>query len=200
MKIQYVNILFFIGTAPFLAGVCSCEAASGAKLKQKLLQERNDPAIRAFLDTIAVAEGTYSARAKGYSMMYPRGKTFKGFDAHPAVVSCAMSYNRQLCSTAAGRYMFLENIWKTIAKRLDLHDFSPLNQDLAAIYLLHEKKALDAIKRGDVREALDRTKNIWASLPGSPHKQPVKKYDKLKQVFALRYAHYKKYLKRKEWT
>jgi muramidase (phage lysozyme) len=84
---------------------------------------------------------------------------------------------------------------------LDLHDFSPLNQDLAAIYLLHEKKALDAIKRGDVREALEKTKNIWASLPGSPHKQPVKKYEKLQQAFALRYAHYKKYLKNnKEWT
>lgn len=199
MKVNTLYALFFIGIAPLLLGVCSCEAISSVKLKEKLLQERNDPAIRAFLDTIAVAEGTYSARAKGYNMMYPRGKTFKGFDAHPAIVSCAMSYNRQLCSTAAGRYMFLEKIWNTIAKRLDLHDFSPLNQDLAAIYLLYEKKAIDLIKQEKIKEALESTKNIWASLPGSPHKQPVKKYEKLKQVFALRYAHYKKYLKRREW-
>lgn len=221
MKIQYVKIIFCIGITPFLGiygrvaadvhqlhnediSVVQPKISQQSKQKQrslelkKLLYEwRNHPAIRAFLDTIAVAEGTFSARAKGYSMMYPRGKTFKGFEAHPAVVSCAMSYNKKLCSTAAGRYMFLKGIWETIAKRLDLHDFSPLNQDIAAIYLLYEKKAIEPIKKGDIREALERTKKVWASLPGSPHKQPVKKYEILKQVFALRYAHYKKYLNKK---
>lgn len=188
--------LFFVALAPFL--ICFCEAALGVKLKQQLLQDRNDPEIRAFLDTIAVAEGTYMARAKGYSMMYPKGKVFEGFDQHPAVVSCAMSYNKQICSSAAGRYMFLEKIWNTIAQRLELYDFSPLNQDIAAIYLLREKKAIDDIKQGDLRAALEKTKNVWASLPGSPHKQPVKKYEDLKQVFAIRSAHYKKYLKRED--
>lgn len=228
MKIQQIHILFFIATAPFF-GTClgrfvdeeqSVQAVSFAvlpqeqgtkiskqklqafELKKQLYNWRNNPYIRAFLAVIAYAElGRENAlRAVSYNMMYPSGKVFSGFEQHPGVVSCAESYGKQLCSTAAGRYMFLKNVWQTIAKRLDLHDFSPLNQDLAAIYLIYEKKAIDDIKRGDLKAALAKVNTIWSSLPGSPHNQPVKKYKKLEEFFKTRAAHYKKYLKEKEWT
>lgn len=171
---------------------------TGWELKRMLLSERNDPACRALLDTIAFAEGTYHARAAGYKMRYPSGTMFTSFDAHPALVICARSRQRQLCSTAAGRYMFLESTWNTVADKLDLSDFSPLNQDIGALFLMYEKDALQEIKKGNIREAIDRIKTIWASLPGAPYNQPVRKYETLRNFFVERRSHYKKYLKGRE--
>lgn len=164
------------------------------ELKKTLLKERNNPAVRAFLDTIAYAEGTYHERARGYYMRYPQGTTFDSCETHPAITGVATCCGREIRSTAAGRYMFLEKTWNTVAQRLDLSDFSPLNQDVAALYLMHERGALDDIKQGNIRTALDKVKSIWASLPGSPHQQPIKKYETLRNVYFTRYNHYKKYL------
>jgi muramidase (phage lysozyme) len=159
------------------------------ELKKKLLQERNNPAVRAFLDSIALAEGTYYAGAKGYQIFYT-GATFDSFEDHPGKIHCALYKNKQLCSSAAGRYMFLERTWNDISKDLDLKDFSSLNQDLAALYLLHEKNALDDIKMGNFKEAIAKVNMIWSPLPGSPHKQPTKKFLPLRKFFEERRAHH----------
>lgn len=192
----YTLILFVI------APPCYAPDASAAawELKKKLLKERNVPENRAFLDMIAFAEGTYYARAQGYKMRYPTGTTFASFDAHPALVICARSRNKQLCSTAAGRYMFLESTWNKAAPRLELADFSPLNQDLAALLLIYERHALDDIKKGDLKNAISKVKTIWSSLPGAPYRQPIIRYDALRNMFDKRTHHYRKYLKGKEWA
>lgn len=219
MKMKYVKILYSIGLTLFFVSAyarVADETSVSAKpitsvskrkiqmyeLKKLLYALRNHPAVRAFLDTIALAElGRANALSSvSYIMMYPSGKTFKGFDHHPGVVNCAQLGGREICSSAAGRYMFLEKIWKKIAHRLDLHDFSPLNQDIAAIYLLYEKKALEDIQKRNLKAAIAKVNTIWSSLPGSPHKQPVRKYKKLEEFFKIRYAHYAKYLKGKEWA
>ena len=44
-------------------------------------------------------------------------------------------------------------------------DFSPKSQDAVALQQIKERGALPMIDRGDIRQAIDRCSNIWASLP-----------------------------------
>ena len=46
-------------------------------------------------------------------------------------------------------------------------DFSPKSQDAVALQRIKERGALPMIDRGDIRQAIDRCSNIWASLPGA---------------------------------
>ena len=50
-------------------------------------------------------------------------------------------------------------------KQLGLKDFSPKSQDAVALQQIKERGALPMIDRGDIRQAIDRCSNIWASLP-----------------------------------
>lgn len=154
-------------------------------LKRKLLREWEDPAVRAFLDTIAYAEGTYSFGLKGYNAQF-KGVLFDSFEDHPGE---KLPYADR-STTAAGRYMFLEKIWRVIAERADLHDFSPMNQDLGAICLLWEVHALDPIKEGNVDKAVHCVRKIWSPLPGSPYGQTTTNIYQIRRMFKKRLAHY----------
>ena len=44
---------------------------------------------------------------------------------------------------------------------------SPKSQDAVALQQIKERGALPMIDRGDIRQAIDRCSNIWASLPGA---------------------------------
>ena len=57
-------------------------------------------------------------------------------------------------------------------------DFSPKSQDAAALQI-KERGALPMIDRGDIRQAIDRCGNIWASLPGAGYGQFEHKADSL---------------------
>ena len=50
--------------------------------------------------------------------------------------------------------------------QLGLKDFSPKSQDAVALQQIKERGALPMID-GDIRQAIDRCSNIWASLPGA---------------------------------
>ena len=41
------------------------------------------------------------------------------------------------------------------------------SQDAVALQQIKERGALPMIDRGDIRQAIDRCSNIWASLPGA---------------------------------
>ena len=58
-----------------------------------------------------------------------------------------------------------------LAKQLGLKDFSPKSQDAVALQQIKERGALPMIDRGDIRQAIDRCSNIWASLPGAGYGQ-----------------------------
>ena len=45
------------------------------------------------------------------------------------------------------------------------------SQDAVALQQLKERGALPMIDRGDIRQAIDRCGNIWASLPGAGYGQ-----------------------------
>ena len=58
---------------------------------------------------------------------------------------------------------------------------SPKSQDAVALQQIKERGALPMIDRGDIRQAIDRCSNIWASLPGAGYGQFEHKADSLSQ-------------------
>jgi hypothetical protein len=55
-----------------------------------------------------------------------------------------------------------------------LPDFSPPMQDLAAVYLINRRKALEDVEAGRIEQAIEKCNREWASLPGSPYGQPTR--------------------------
>ena len=53
------------------------------------------------------------------------------------------------------------------------------SQDAVALQQIKERGALPMIDRGDIRQAIDRCSNIWASLPGAGAGQFEHKADSL---------------------
>ena len=72
--------------------------------------------------------------------------------------------NPKLKSTGAGRYQLLSRWWD--ARRDVPKDFSQ-KSGRCGIATDAERGALPMIDRGDIRQAIDRCSNIWASLPGA---------------------------------
>lgn len=126
-----------------------------------------DPRVKAFLDLIARAEGTYHYGAQdGYNILYGFG-TFNSYAQHPNIV-----VNKGgLRSTAAGRYQILKKTWDGVKSSIGASDFSPANQDKAAFELLRRRGALDKLSSNDIQGAINSANNEWASFPGSPYGQ-----------------------------
>jgi muramidase (phage lysozyme) len=158
---------------------------------EKLLQQ---PQVRSLLDTIRYAEGTPGEA--GYRTQFT-GVQFdpskKGW-SHPRQVKGSGSGYK---SDAAGAYQFLSPTWDAVQKELGLSDFSPKNQDIAALRLIERRGALDPFLKGaKFGEVMNRLSPEWASLPTNQGKsyygQPVKKlgdlysyYEQRKQANAL---------------
>ena len=138
--------------------------------------------ICAFLDMLAYAEGTTLFGGEdGYNVLVG-GKTFDSYADHPRIY-VKLSFRPRaptlatpkekitLTSSAAGRYQFLARTWDALKAKLALKDFGPLSQDKAAIQLIRERKALLDVRTGDIRTAIGKCRNIWASLPGAGYGQ-----------------------------
>ena len=117
--------------------------------------------VKAFLDTIAAAEGT--ASPDGYHTQYT-GTKFASFSDHPREMRCGRRYGKKLCSDAAGRYQFLSTTWDRFAKKFSITDFSPQNQDFVAVELIREKGALEDIEAGRLESAVRKLAYIWPSF------------------------------------
>lgn len=153
-------------------------------------QAMTDANVTAFLTTIATAEGT-DREADPYGVCYGYRHTVRDFSDHPAVTdewrgeSIANLGPRYagMVSTAAGRYQIIKATWLRAKRALGLSDFSPASQDAAAVWLIGQRGALDAIRRGDFAQAINTCSTEWASLPGSTSGQPQRKLEQLAQVF-----------------
>ena len=97
----------------------------------------------------------------------------------PITLTKLVTLNPKLKSTGAGRYQLLSRWWDAYRKQLGLKDFSPKSQDAVALQQIKERGALPVIDRGDIRQAIDRCSNIWASLPGAGYGQFEHKADSL---------------------
>jgi lysozyme len=133
------------------------------------------PNLKAFLDMIAVSEGTKGKGNDGYNIIVG-GSLFTDYSDHPKKL---IWIRDGLASTAAGRYQLLGRYWSVYKKQLNLQDFSPASQDAVAIQQIKERKALDDIEKGYIAIAIDKCKNIWASLPGAGYGQHENKIDTL---------------------
>jgi muramidase (phage lysozyme) len=124
---------------------------------------------------LAWSEGTSTSRytkADGYDVVVggiDSPNTFSSYADHPAIL---VAVNRKgLKSTAAGRYQLLHRYWKIYKDQLGLKDFSPASQDAVAIQQIKERRALADIESGKIESAIEKCKNIWASLPGAGYGQ-----------------------------
>lgn len=134
---------------------------------------------KAFLDMLAWSEGTdkpgQPTKNRGYDVIVG-GSLFSNYADHPRKL---VTLNPKLKSTAAGRYQLLARWWDAYRKQLGLKDFSPASQDQVALQQIKERGALPLIDSGNIRQAIDRCSNIWASLPGAGYGQFEHKADNL---------------------
>ena len=131
---------------------------------------------KAFLDMLAWSEEliTDVRKPEIYDVIVG-GELFTDYSDHPRKL---VTLNPKLKSTGAGRYRLLSRWWDAYRKQLGLKDFSPKSQDAVALQQMG-RGALPMIDRGDIRQAIDRCSNIWASLPGAGYGQFEHKADSL---------------------
>ena len=138
---------------------------------------------RAFLDMLAYAEGTSNSPTTmegGYDQIVGRTR-FTSYDDHPRVKVWLPKL--KIYSTAEGRYQVLERYYDAYTKLLKLRGFSPEVQDAIALQQIRERGALPDIDAGRLALAIDKCKNIWASLPGAGYGQYEHNFKALETAF-----------------
>ena len=174
-NLAYITSVFigYIGTD----SIGSLIKRFAAKASLKMVEINNQR--KAFLDMLAWSEGTDNGRQKtrnhGYDVIVG-GELFTDYSDHPRKL---VIKNPKLKSTGAGRYQLLSRWWDAYRKQLGLKDFSPKSQDAVALQQIKERGALPMIDVDDIRQAIDRCSNIWASLPGAGYGQFEHKADSL---------------------
>lgn len=138
------------------------------------------PNLKAFLDMLAVSEGTKGKGDDGYNVLVG-GQLFEGYADHPRVLVDLPRLG--IKSTAAGRYQILARYYDAYKKQLGLYDFSPASQDAIATQMIKEQQALLDVAAGRVVKAIERCKNIWASLPGAGYGQHEQKIERLVEAY-----------------
>lgn len=151
--------------------------------------------VQAFLALIRYAEGTERNGLDPYRVCYGYSHTIQDLSDHPAVTGewrgqrlpdamCrGAGFGPGCVSTAAGAYQFISSTWAGCKKALRLPDFGQESQDLAAIYLIRQRGALDDVEQGRITEALNKCRREWASLPGAGYGQPERKAAELIAVY-----------------
>jgi muramidase (phage lysozyme) len=156
---------------------------------------------KAFLDMLAVSEGTSTSKATqcdGYDVIVVgldgAHELITDFSTHPFADGLRPSkvFNRKgETSSASGRYQFMKKDWAHYRAQLNLTDttlypngaFSAKAQDAWAIQLIRERGALQLIDHGDFDLAVSRCRNIWASLPGAGYGQHENSLAKLQAAY-----------------
>jgi muramidase (phage lysozyme) len=150
-----------------------------------LVSTEFSPSMKAFLDVIAYAEGT--GHPDGYRDIVNPGGLFDSFDDHPREV---ISEGLDRPSTAAGRYQITDETWDEMKVKIGVEEFSPTNQDKAAVQLIKVEGAFNDVETGKFESAVDKVNNRWASFPGSQYGQPIKSMEELKIVYLNRREFY----------
>jgi len=145
----------------------SDEALSAPTCDPKLAKGAVNRFDRALLDTIATTEGTRGHSMDGYNVTFAF-HLFTNCNHHPNLDICSGG----LCSTAAGRYQFLNTTWAG----LGLPNFHPDNQDRGAMKLVARRgatiPATRALTGTEFVNVMDRISFEWASLPPGRFGQP----------------------------
>ena len=135
------------------------------------------PMQRALLDTIAWAEGTRGRGKDGYNVTFAY-RYFNSCDTHPNIKVCSGS----LCSTAAGRYQFLNRTWVG----LKLPTFWPEDQERGALELI-DRRGVElpeaTLTATEFANALDKLSYEWASLPPGRYGQTRLTMDQVRSEY-----------------
>lgn len=130
--------------------------------RSNLIAALENANVQAFLHAIRLGEGT--SADIGYKTIVG-GSSFNDFSHHPNVRIFIRRYG--VWSTAAGAYQIINKTWLALVREYGFENFSPDNQDQAAVALIIEKHALEDILSGDPATAAKKCNAVWASLPGS---------------------------------
>lgn len=148
--------------------------------------------LSAFLDMLAVSEGTSSSPAtknNGYDVIVTGidrvPEVFADYSDHPFAKGrkSKVINGKGLTSNASGRYQFMLKDWAHYRALLKLPDFGPASQDRWAVQLIRERGALPLIEAGRFDDAVARVRNLWASLPGAGYGQPEHNLGKLRAAY-----------------
>jgi muramidase (phage lysozyme) len=150
------------------------------------------PNLRAYLDMLAWSEGTSTSPATqcdGYDVIVTgadrKPEVFTSFADHPFANGrkSKVINSKGLTSNASGRYQQMLKDWPHYKALLKLTDFGPLAQDAVAVQHIKESRALPLVEAGRIPEAVERCRNIWASLPGAGYGQREHNLTNLLEVF-----------------
>ena len=136
------------------------KALEKVQKQKELATLASNPKVRAMLDTIGFTEGTglnYGKVVNG--TVIGQNKKTMGFDTtltpglknvstldmsqHPNV---KVQVNKNLVSSAAGRYQFLSGTWNNVSQKLGLTNFHATTQDLAAVQLMKDRNMTTAAR------------------------------------------------------
>lgn len=140
--------------------------------------------LTAFLSMIAVSEGTKGIGDDGYNVLVGSTKAqpvlFHSYADHPRI---KVQVNRDLVSTAAGRYQILARYFDAYKIQLRLQDFGHDAQDIVATQMIRECDALYEIGTGNFDEAAYKCRSRWASLPGANYGQRENRIETLRAAY-----------------
>lgn len=125
---------------------------------QRLLDAYNTPNVAAFLRVIRNSESSQDDSA--YTVLWG-GDHFESFADHPRK---HFPLPGGQTTSAAGAYQITETTWNGLVRQFAFTDFSPPNQDLAAIALIAGRGALDDVTAGRLYAAIRRLTQEWTSL------------------------------------
>jgi muramidase (phage lysozyme) len=149
--------------------------------------------VRAFLRVIRHGESMQDESAYRwlFGSTVSKPKLFDSFEKHPQVRTYE-THDGQFVrngkidfTTAAGAYQITYTTWQDCAKALGLQDFSPASQDLAAVFLIDRRGALDDVLAGRIVAAINKLGQEWASLPSAQYGQPTVNMDVALKIYAL---------------
>ncbi len=159
---------------------------------ERLLQH---PAIQAMMDAIGVGEGTFDPKTGQRNWMKWFGNApFTPTAEHPGV-SPVPFFNRKTGkwdhSSAAGGGQFLQGTWAGAEKDVGDLAFNNLHdQEIAFVEKMRDRGMIGPLLQGDIRKAMALGAPEWASLPGSPYKQPTVKEGTVIDTFEKRLGFY----------
>ncbi|CQJ66097.1 lysozyme [Yersinia intermedia] len=139
----------------------------------------DDPTVRQYLDVLSKAEGTASYANSGYNTMFGGDQFYDSSDHPRQLKDFTQTDGTTNKTSAAGRYQFTSSSWDDAAKALNLTDFSPRSQDLAALFLIQRAGQLENVTNGNFADATSGLGGMWASLPSSNYAQPKRSWEEI---------------------
>jgi muramidase (phage lysozyme) len=138
---------------------------------------------KALHDSLAFAEGTRGHSQDGYNVMFSF-RLMNGCQSHPN--QCIRFGGT--CSTAAGRYQFLNTTWRSVASARNLQSFEPENQERGAAYLISTTRRVNvpqdrAMTAAEFSNAMSKLSYEWASLPPGRYGQPSKTSSQMRTMY-----------------